>query len=328
MPDTSHTLLREQLLERRQRLESVIAGTKEHTHFKQLLNEVDSALERMNDGTYGICEFCHDPVEKERLLADPLVRYCLDHLTPEERRALEQDLELAARIQRGLLPKQELNFGGWEIYYHYESAGPVTGDYCDVVTQESDDGMLFFALGDVSGKGVAASMLMTHLRAIFRLLVSRRLPLPQQMEQANRLFAESATSSQFATLVWGQASRTGEIEISNAGHCPPLLVRDGQVIGIEATGLPLGVFSHGQYAAKKLQLAKGDTLLLYTDGLAEAVGRENEEYGAARLSQIAAHSSALAPQALVRTCLEDLAAFRSGAPMRDDLSVMAIHRAG
>ncbi len=83
------SFLREQLLDRRQRLHSAIAETREIASLVQLLKEVDSALERMENGSYGICEFCHEPVEKERLIADPLVRYCLDHLTPDQQRALE-----------------------------------------------------------------------------------------------------------------------------------------------------------------------------------------------------------------------------------------------
>lgn len=326
MADLPDSFLREQLLDRRQRLESVIAGSKEHAELVQLLNEVDSALKRMEAGTYGICESCHEPIERERLTADPLLRFCLPHLTPDQQRALEQDLDLASQIQRELLPKQNLSHGGWEVYYHYEAAGPVSGDYCDVVTQETDGAGLFFALGDVSGKGIAASMLMAHLRAIFRMLVSCGLPVHQQIERANRVFCESTMSTHFATLVCGRAGASGEVEISNAGHCPPLLVRGGEVTSIEATGLPLGMFPSGQYATKSLQLGKGESLLLYTDGLSETISRSDTEYGIGRLSRVAADCHALSPQELVRACLEDLAAFQSGARKRDDLTIMAIRR--
>jgi sigma-B regulation protein RsbU (phosphoserine phosphatase) len=86
------------------------------------------------------------------------------------------------------------------------------------------------------------------------------------------------------------------------------------------------MFSSGQYEAKRLQLSKGDTLLLYTDGLSEAVSESDAEYGTGRLSKLVGSCHALPPQALIRACLEDLAAFRSGAPKRDDLTVMAIRR--
>src|SRR5208283_1849594 len=95
---------------------------------------------------------CHESVDKDLLLADPLVRLCLDHLSADQRRALEQDLELAGQLQRGLLPETDLRFGGWSVCYHYRPLGLVSGDYCDLVVRENGSTNLFFALGDVSGK--------------------------------------------------------------------------------------------------------------------------------------------------------------------------------
>jgi phosphoserine phosphatase RsbU/P len=324
MGSVRDTLLRTQLLERRERLESAIAEFEETPHLVHLLQEVDAALQRMDIGSYGLCEVCHDPIEEDRLVADPLVRNCLDHLTPGQRRALEQDLDLASRIQRGLLPKQSLSFAGWEVYYYYEAAGPVSGDYCDLVSTGRSD--LFFLLGDVSGKGVAASMLMAHLHAIFRSLITLDLPVSQLVEQANRVFCESTTPEYFATLVCGKASGSGAVEVCNAGHCPPLWVRGGEVTSIEATGLPVGLFCSGQYSVKKMQLAAGDGLLLYTDGFSEARNGSDDEYGVERLSKLAGGCHGLSPRALIGICLEDLAAFQSGTPKTDDLTLVAVRR--
>lgn len=326
MAGIAENSLRDQLTERRQKLEAVIAGSHEHAQLTQLLGEVDSALSRIDSGKYGICEFCHEPIEKEGLANNPLMRFCLEHLSPGEQRALEQDLELASRMQRELLPQQNFSHSGWEIFYHYEPKGPVSGDYCDVVTQPADGGSLFFAMGDVSGKGVAASMLMAHLRAIFRILISAGLPLNQQLERANRVFCESTGSTNFATMVWGKAGPNGEIELANAGHCAPLLVRPGQVVSIAPTGLPLGMFCGGTYSSERLQMARGETLIIFTDGLSEAANASDAEYGTDRLLRLLGKGSDRSPQALVRDCLEDLAAFQSGVPKRDDLSMMAIHR--
>ncbi len=96
-------LIREQLIDRRHKLEVAANGFNQDAELSRLLREVDSALQRMEEGTYGFCDFCHDPVETERLIANPLTRLCLDHLSPNEQRALEDDLELAGRIQTGLL---------------------------------------------------------------------------------------------------------------------------------------------------------------------------------------------------------------------------------
>jgi hypothetical protein len=113
MPGVTDPYLREQLEKRREELASAISSAMPEapaTPILDILSEVNSALQRMDDGTYGICPTCNDPVEKERLLADPLVRLCLDHLTSGEQRALERDLELASRIQRGLLPNTNVRF--------------------------------------------------------------------------------------------------------------------------------------------------------------------------------------------------------------------------
>ncbi len=137
-----------------------IALAPQKAGFVGLLREVDSALERMAKGSYGLCEECHETIEQDRLLADPLVRYCLDHLTESQRAALQHDLDLASQVQRNLLPQVNLQAGGWDTSYYYAPLGPVSGDYCDLIPS---DGQLFFVLGDVSGKGVAASMLISSL---------------------------------------------------------------------------------------------------------------------------------------------------------------------
>lgn len=261
-------------------------------------------------------------------MADPLTRNCLDCLTPDQQRALEQDLDLASRIQTQLLPNKNLSFGGWEAYYHYEPAGPVSGDYCDLVNPETQRGDLFFLLGDVSGHGVAASILMAHLHAMFHSLIAGGLSADQLIERANRIFCESTISADYATLVCGRAGKSGEVEVCNAGHCPPLLVQGGEVTSLDATGLPVGIFSTGEYSAQKVQLDRGDSLLLYTDGLTEAQDKTNAEYGAQRLARLVKGRHMLPPPALVRLCLEDLNTFQSGAPKTDDLTIMAIRRVG
>src|SRR5579862_4436728 len=188
--------LREQLEKRRGVLKSAISSVPiveapGGTRLVELLEEVDSAVKRMDEGTYGICDVCHDTVEKERLIADPLTRLCLDHLSSDEQRALERDLELASQVQRGLLPHSDAQFRDWRVHYQYKPAGMVSGDYFDLITPASSDGDLIFLLGDVSGKGVAASLLMTHLHAMFRTLAGANLELCQLIEMANRLFCKS-----------------------------------------------------------------------------------------------------------------------------------------
>ena len=317
--------IRGQLLNRRDRLEAATTSVGETDHLLRLLRDVDAALEQTRSGTYGLCEICHGEIEPERLLADPLVRTCLDHLSPTEVRALEQDLDLASRVQRELLPARHLKADGWEIAYHYEPAGLVSGDYCDVL-RPAADGELVFLVGDISGKGVAASMLMAHLHASFRTLMGLCLPMNEILARANRVFCDSTMSSHYATLVCGRLDPAGTVEIANAGHCAPLFTAGGEVTSIEATGLPVGMFCTTQYPVRTLRLDAGDTLLLYTDGLTEARNPADEEFGVERLHVLVAERYTLSPQQLLGACLDSLASFRGDAQRLDDLTVMAIRR--
>jgi phosphoserine phosphatase RsbU/P len=324
--------IREQLEKRRDEIKILLssipanepASTK--APFVELLEEVDSAVERMDAGTYGICEVCHDTVEKERLIADPLARLCLDHLTSDEQRALERDLELASQVQRGLLPRSDAEFRDWRIHYQYKPAGMVSGDYFDLISTGSDDGDLIFLLGDVSGKGVAASLLMTHLHAMFRSLASADIELGKLLEAANRLFCQSTTAGQYATLICGRAGRRGEIEIASAGHAPALLISPDGVKQIGSTGLPLGLFSSGRYTVCRIQLEPRDCLVLFTDGISEANNAAGREYGIDGLSVAAGGRHGWPPKELVAACLGDVQRHSAGVRQADDQTLMAIQR--
>lgn len=322
MTRPSRDAVRHELFGRRERLEAAVARTGEDPHLSELLQQVDAALDRVERGTYGLCESCHEEIEEDRLATNPLLRFCLDHLSPGEQRALEQDLELASRIQTELLPSRHLHLPGWEVCYHYEAAGPVSGDYCDLA--QLDGETVLFVLGDASGKGVAASIMMTHLHAIFRTLVTLRLPVDQLLERVNRIFCEAMLPSHYATLICGRANSQGFVEFANAGHCPPIMLRPGEARPLEGGGLPLGLFGNTNYGVTTINLEPGEGLLLYTDGVSEARGPSDAEYGSARLMQTAAERHALPAPALVSACVGDVAAFRSGAPRSDDLTIMVM----
>ena len=248
--------VREQLLAGRARLTDVL-GQSQSEQMVRLLEEVDSALERIDHGNFGVCEICQGTVEDERLRENPLVRVCLDCLTPKQQRALEYDLELAAQIQKGLLPPRDVAFSGWDVGYHYEPAGVVGGDYCDLI--EGRNGELYFIMADVSGKGVAAAMLSSNLRAVFRSLIPMGLGTEELMSRVSRLFRQSALPTQYATVVCGKATLDGEIEIINAGHLPVLLASDSGITVFESTSQPLGIFDDQKFTAAKQSLRSGDT---------------------------------------------------------------------
>jgi len=313
------------LLERRTKLQTARVRVRESGELARLIDEVDGALKRIDDGAFGICEHCHDPIEKDRLLADPVIRFCIDHLAPADRRALEDDLSMARQIQTALLPKCPWGGAGWEAFYRYEPAGPVSGDYCDIIVDDAPCPM-HFLIGDVAGKGVAASLLVSHLHSMFRSMAGGSFAIPQMLARANRLLCESTIPSQYATLVCAAARSSGQVEVSNAGHCPPVLVRSGGVSAIESSGLPMGMFCSTSYDSHAFQMNPGDTLFFYTDGLTEAAKTGDEQYGLERLIALLEACRGFTPEAMVSACLVDWAAFRSGAPQRDDLTVMAVRR--
>jgi len=323
MATAEQAYLRTELEQRRERLHKALHSPAADASLTELLTAVDSALSRIDQGSFGLCESCRDTIETERLLADPLVRFCLDHLTSAEQRALESDLSLAANIQRALLPNPALVPVGWNVRYHYQPAGMVSGDYCDLF--ETGRGLLFM-LGDVSGKGVAASMLMSHLHATFRSLAEAALPLDRMVEDANRIFCESTLAGQYATLVVGRAAQDGSVEFVSAGHLPVLHIHSNGATPKDSTGVPLGMFRSTRFPVHRLTLAQGDSLLLYTDGLTEARDPSGAEYGLHRIHKLAARHPAAEPAGLISKCLEDLLTFREGLKQTDDLTLLAVRR--
>lgn len=324
MGTTLNNFMREQLLDRKRRLERVANHHHGSAHLHGLLEEVDGALARIDDGSFGICESCHESIEADRLIADPLVRICLGHLSKAEQDALEEDLELAAKVQRGLLPRQTFRANGWHICYHYEAAGVLSGDYCDVI--DAGEAGMYFMVGDVSGKGLAASMLMAHLHAMFRTLISVQLPLACMLKHASRVFSESTLPSQYATLVCGRAMSDGTVEICNAGHPPPLLVRDGNVEPFDQSDLPVGLFASEEFSVTELQFKPGDGLVLYSDGVSETIGPYGDEYSARRLQDVIRSSGFKNVETLVMACRDDLKAFRGNAPKLDDMTLFVLGR--
>lgn len=313
-------VLREQLLDRRDRLQ--IARTHVgHNDFTRLLDEVDAALLRFENGSYGVCIDCKDAVEPERLMNDPLMTVCLGCLTDKQRALLEDDLQLAADIQKGLLPRAGIACDKWNVDYAYHPAGIVSGDYVDII-EAGDE--FYFILGDVSGKGMAASLLMSNLHAIFHSLVPMNLSLGDLMSRANRLLAASSLANQYATLVAGRANRSGEIEISNAGHLPPVMIKGGLKGELNHAGLPLGMFCDAEFDVNKVRLNSGDSLLLFTDGVTETTDLNGTEFGTERLFGAIDGEIYSTPGELIAKCVAHVNDFRGNGHRHDDLTMLAL----
>jgi len=313
--------LKNHLTERRDRLNQTINYVPDPSKLYNLLQQVDSALERIDNGSYGICDVCHDPIESERLIMDPLSTVCLDHLNHHQRKALEQDLEFAIKIQRNLLPENNLTVNGWNFSYHYSPAGTVSGDFCDFIKLDNES--VLFVIGDVSGKGISASLMMSHLHALIRSLLSFNLPVNEIVARVNRLFCESTLSTHYATMVFGKANNDGYVELCIAGHNAPLLIQGDKVHTINATGVPVGLFCESEYELSNINLRKGDSIILYTDGLTEA-SVDEIEYGEERLKLLLEKSMELPAKDLLGSIINDQKKFIKDAALFDDITVSVI----
>ncbi|MCP4897684.1 MAG: SpoIIE family protein phosphatase [bacterium] len=323
--EAERSVLRATLVNRRHRL-AQLPESALGPNVVGLLADVDAALDRLERSSFGTCTNCAGNVEIDRLRADPTTTICLDCLSQPERRALEHDLELAWQVQESLLPPHDFVFDDWVGHYLYRPHGAVGGDYVDVLPVEGDNNKLLVMLGDVSGKGVAAALLMSHLHALFHATASTGATLAEVMNRASRLLCAAAPSNVYATLVAARLQSGGAVELCTAGHTPPLLVTDTGVRELATDCLPLGLFCETPYTTRSLQLEPGDALILYSDGVSESINPDELEFGTPGLRAAVEKASWQTATDLVNTVSGAALQHRHGAAALDDISVMAICR--
>jgi phosphoserine phosphatase RsbU/P len=235
---------------------------------------------------------------------------------------LQTQLELARQVQLRLLPERRCCLSDWEVAFSYESAGFVSGDYVDLIPAGAD--AFYFALGDVSGKGVAASMLMSHLHATLRTLLPSNRTIEEVVTIASSTFCQSALPAQFATLVLGKADRSGNVELVNAGHNPVLLLEGAEVEVIAAASLPLGMFCSTEFASVKRRVSPESTLFLYSEWITESTDEAGNEFGQNRLTEALLQSRNLLPSAVVEAIQRSIIGFTNAAQPRDDRTMLAL----
>jgi len=293
----------------------------------ELLGKLDSALDELRAGTSGVCLVCHEPIPPAALDQDPLLTVCLECMSPEQRGALQLDLELAGQVQRRLLPQTPVSHDGWEIAYLWEPFGVVSGDHIDLVQPADPAEPLHLLLGDVAGKGMAAALLQSQLHALFRALTPMKTTLSQLLGRANHLFFEATSETAYATLTVARLCSDGCVSVANAGHPRPLIADRRGVRPIEDASVPLGMISDVTYVEREIRMRPGDTLLFYTDGVTEA-WRDEEQYGVARTAAALRRARALPLGELLAACRTDVKRFINGVPWADDMTMVAVRRAG
>lgn len=247
----------------------------------------------------------------------------LDH-DRRERERLENELDIAANIQAGLLPLELPGTPGLDVAASMITSRRIGGDYYDVIPLDHDRVMV--AIADVSGKGVPAALLMANVQAALNVMAPLDLPLPLLMERMNHLVCANTEPDVFVTMFVGVINRAQQhINYVNAGHNPPIVVRNTECHLLRTGGVLVGVLHDAPaYQQGTLDLLPGDTLLLYTDGVTEATDEQRVEYGAEKLSEwLRAHASQTAT-AIVDALRTELTSYRASNTPDDDTSLLVV----
>jgi sigma-B regulation protein RsbU (phosphoserine phosphatase) len=301
----------------------------------RFLDRADMHSEAKNIGVLYL-----DSREKGSLLA-PHTRTALDTLATEagvaienarlyretlEKARIEHELKIAAEIQRALLPE------GTHSGTFFESAGQsvqaraIGGDFFDM--QDLPNGCFGFLCGDVAGKGPAAALLTSKILGIFSAFASTGDNPELTVDHINKTLTRRAIDARYATLLYGQLSADGLLRFCNAGQNPPLLYGSEGLRRIESGGMPVGLFEKAPYSGDEAQLAPGDTLVLYTDGVTEAHNVAGEEFGEARLVTVLERYSRGSAAIVLEQIINAVKEFAHGAEQYDDVTALVVKYTG
>ncbi len=242
------------------------------------------------------------------------------------RQIMARDLDQAAEIQQGYLPSVAPRVPGLDLAGHNAPCRTVGGDYYDFFPYEN--GRVAMVLGDVSGKGMPASLLMMGLQARVQALAEEPSDIASVMTRLNRLTCANCPANRFITLFFCLLDgETGELVYCNAGHNPPVLMRaDGKRELLRGGGPVVGIIPEMEYSEYRNKLEPGDTLLIYSDGVTEAANPQNEEFETERLVETVRLSRHLSASQIVERIRRAVAAHAAGAPQSDDITIIAAKR--
>lgn len=247
------------------------------------------------------------------------------HRLALEKERLEREMELAAEIQQQILPKAIPTFPAFEVLGWNRPARQVGGDYFHLRGPEAG-GRPSFVVGDVTGKGLPAALLVSTLHSALRLLSDRMDVGPELVERLNHHVYESSSLNKFITLLIATISDDGKVfQYVNAGHNPGVVLRaDGTVALLESGGLPLGLLSETRYEGASVELGPGDLVCLYSDGITECERPDEEEYGLERLIELLREHRETPLGGIVRAIDEAVTDFAAGLPQGDDQTVVLL----
>ena len=243
-----------------------------------------------------------------------------------EKARIEQELRIASQIQQALLPL------GHKTGAYFDAMGAsipcraIGGDFFEYL--DLADGRFGFALGDVAGKGPPAALLTAVLQGIFVAQSFASAEPKETLSRINLALIHRSLESRFATAFFGVLSPDGSLSYCNAGHNPPMLIGRRGVRRLEEGGLILGVFEEVTYDQGQVTLDPGDVIVVFSDGVSEALSAENEEFGEARLQGLLDHDFAVEPEVMLDRVLEAVRVFTRGAVQNDDVTAMVVRYSG
>jgi sigma-B regulation protein RsbU (phosphoserine phosphatase) len=288
----------------------------------------------------GVGDFVEKPWENNRLLEilrtqiqhgrarrETLQRRAAEEVHSSEMahqlRQQEQEIEEARKIQQGFLPKEIPQVRGYEISAAWQPAHVVGGDYFDAMRLGEDT--LALCIADVAGKGMPAALLMSNLQATVRGLASMTMHPEELCVRANHLISQNIAEDRFITFFYGLLDAPHRtLRYANAGHNPPVVLRrDGACERLTKGGGVLGIFAHQAYEQGEISLESGDRVVLFTDGVTEALNCENEEFGEERLLRLLTESHGLRVSQIQERILGAVSAF-TGGNFQDDATLMIL----
>jgi serine phosphatase RsbU (regulator of sigma subunit) len=239
-----------------------------------------------------------------------------------EKARMEQEMRIAAEIQQALLPKA----GRAGVFFKAAAASlpcrSIGGDFYDYV--DLSNGSLGFALGDVAGKGPPAALLSAMMQGIFAAQAASSDPPSMTVSRVNLALYRRGIESRFVTLMYGALYPDGRLQYCNAGHNPPLVIGPTDFRRLERGGPIVGLFEGASYEEETVTLNKGDWLIVYSDGVSEALSADGEEYGEARILSCVRRNQGMEPQALLDSLFADVSEFAHGAAQSDDITAMVL----
>ncbi len=250
----------------------------------------------------------------------------LEDWSTSEGQRIQDELKAAKQIQKNLLPKELLDTSELNLAAYYCPAQEVGGDFYDFLTNGGDSFGL--VIGDASGKGMPAAMLMLQIQAILKSDKNHERSVHQTMEILNDYLCKNIPAKHFATLFWGTYDYSnGSLVYINAGHNFPIIIhQNDETQFLKTTGPALGIIKNASFSVESVELQQGDTLVLYTDGVTEAMNLQKDTYGESRLQEILINNRTKKSEEIINSIIEDIKKFNTYGCKDDDITIVVLKR--